>query len=79
VFGHSPLCFRVAVSRGEDIGHLFDKDESRLVATAKRLGVRVIAIDRRGQPGQHIDLCGGPMRKALAECESAEAYTEDMR
>jgi hypothetical protein len=31
--------------------------------------VKVIVIDRPGTPRQHIDLCGGPLRKAVAECE----------
>jgi hypothetical protein len=54
----APRCFVAAVDRGEDIAHLFDLDEVRLIATARRLGVR-----------QHIDLCGSPLRKALALCE----------
>lgn len=61
----APRCFVQAVDRGEDIAHLFDRDEDRLVATVKRLGVRVVVVGRRGQPGQHVDLCGGPLRKAL--------------
>lgn len=62
-------CFVAAVDRGEDIAHLFDLDRDRLVATARRLGVRVVKIDREGTGKQHIDLCGGPLRKALAMCE----------
>lgn len=65
----APRCFVRAVDRGEDIAHLFDQDEARLVATARRLGVRVVVVDRRGLPGQHIDLCGAPLRRALAMCE----------
>lgn len=46
------------------IGHLFDQDKDRLIATARKLGVRVIKIDREGEPGQHIDLCGKPYDRA---------------
>lgn len=67
----APRCFVAAVDRGEHIAHLFDLDEVRLIATAKRLGVRVIVVDRPGTDRQHIDLCGGPLRKAKALCEVA--------
>ena len=66
---HAPRCFVQAVDRGEDIAHLFDQDAERLVETALRLGVRVTYIHHRGQPAQHIDLCGGPLRRAMALCE----------
>jgi hypothetical protein len=69
VFRCSPRCFRQAVARGEDIGHLFDLDRARLVATAKRLGIRKVVVDREGTDKQHVDLCGAPLFKALAECE----------
>lgn len=65
----APRCFLRAVDRGEKIAHLIDQDEARLVATARRLGVRVIVVERRGTARQHIDLCGAPLRKALAMCE----------
>lgn len=65
----APACFVNAVRRGENIAHLFDQDETRLVATARGLGVNVIRIERRGTPHQHIDLCAGPLRKALAMTE----------
>jgi hypothetical protein len=65
----APRCFVAAVGRGEDIAHLFDRDEARLVATVRRLGVRVVVVERRGTPRQHVDLCAGPLRKALALCE----------
>lgn len=67
----APRCFVAAVDRGEDIAHLFDLDRDRLVATARRLGVRVLVIDREGTDRQHIDLCGGPLRKAMAMCGGA--------
>lgn len=68
----APSCFVNAVKRGEDIAHLFDQDQGRLVRTAKRLGVKVILVERVGTENQHIDLCGAPLRRAKRECE----YTE---
>lgn len=62
----APRCFVAAVDRGEDIAHLFDLDRARLVATAKRLGVKVVVVDRDGTDRQHVDLCGAPLRKAVA-------------
>jgi hypothetical protein len=51
--------------RYPEIGHLFDMNKARLIATAKELGVRVIKVEREGQTGQHIDLCGKPFEKAV--------------
>jgi len=48
--------------------HLFDRDVERLKATARRLGIRRVYIDRRGDRGQHVDLCGKPLDRAIAEC-----------
>jgi hypothetical protein len=62
----APFCFRREVEAGRDIAHLFDQDEMRLIATARGLGVKVILVEHRGQPDQHIDLCAGPLRKAIA-------------
>lgn len=68
----APACFKREVNAGRDIAHLFDLDEERLRATAKKLGVRVIVVERDGQGGQHIDLCGGPLKKALLLCKHPE-------
>lgn len=68
----APKCFVDAVDRGEYIAHLFDTDRSRLVETARRLGVRVLHVDRDGDRGQHIDLCSGPLRKAYKLLERAD-------
>jgi hypothetical protein len=65
----APGCFKREVNAGRDIAHLFDRDVARLVATVRRLGVKVVVVERRGQRGQHVDLCGAPLRKALAECD----------
>ena len=64
----APRRFVAAVDRGEDIAHLFDLDTERLKSTARKLGVRVIYIDRAGTDRQHIDLCGAPLRKARLKC-----------
>jgi hypothetical protein len=34
--------------------------------------VRVVVIEHRGEDDQHIDLCGAPLRRALAQCLSQE-------
>lgn len=47
--------------------HLCDDNRVHLVAIARRLGVRRIKVSRDGQPGQHIDLCGGPLKRAIKE------------
>lgn len=65
----APRCFVAAVDRGEDIAHLFDLDRERLIRTAKSLGVKVVYVDRDRTPSQHIDLCAGPLRKAISLCE----------
>jgi hypothetical protein len=67
----APWCFRAAVRRGEYIAHLFDQDVGRLALTARRLGVKIVVVERLGTPAQHVDLCAGPLRRALALCEAA--------
>jgi len=64
----TPQCFKGK----RQIAHLFDQDAERLQSTARKLGVRVVRIERRGQPGQHVDLCGKPLGRAQAQCEEAE-------
>ena len=64
----TPQCFKGQ----RQIAHLFDQDAERLQATARKLGVRVVRIERRGQPGQHVDLCGKPLGRAVALCERGE-------
>jgi len=63
----TPGCFR----RGGQIAHLFDTDLVRLVATARRLGVRIIKVERGGTPRQHIDLCGKPLERACVLCQQS--------
>lgn len=73
-YDKAPRCFVQAVERGEDIAHLFDLDSARLIKTARKLGVRVIYIDREGTERQHIDLCGVPLRKAKEMCQQEEMF-----
>lgn len=61
--GAAPAVFR----RHRNWAHLIDRDEARLVATAKRLGVKNIKVSRQNRPGQHIDLCGEPLARAIGE------------
>jgi hypothetical protein len=56
-----PACFHGA----QVIGKIFDQDARRLADTARALGVRIIKIDRPGEPEQHIDLVGAPLHRAL--------------
>lgn len=59
----TPKCFREASLWG----HLIDYDFERLKKTAMRLGVRRIVVSRHNQTGQHIDLCGKPLERAIEE------------
>ncbi len=72
----APACFRRSRVKhdGQHVwAHLFDDDTDRLQETARRLGVRVATVQRRGEPGrQHIDLCGVPLAHAIAECETQQ-------
>jgi hypothetical protein len=62
-----PRCFRAALARGEHIAHLFGKCVPVLRAEARRLGVRVVLVEHEGRESQHVDLCGTPLRRLLAE------------
>lgn len=58
----TPACFKGR----RELAHLFDRDPKRLIATARKFGVRVIKIEREGDPmRQHIDLCGKPLERAI--------------
>ncbi|MBU6429915.1 MAG: hypothetical protein KGR26_12955 [Cyanobacteria bacterium REEB65] len=61
----APRCFVREVDAGNDIAHLFDQNLGRLRDTVRELGVRVVVVERRGEPGQHVDLCAGPLQKAI--------------
>lgn len=64
----APQCFK----RSKQFAHLFDQNRERLRATARKLGVRVIFVDRSGTTRQHIDLCGRPLERALAIASAVE-------
>lgn len=57
--------------RYPEIAHLFDQNLFRLALTARKLGVRVVVVEKQGTPRQHVDLCGKPFERAKALCESA--------
>lgn len=63
LFPGVPACFK----RSRFWGHLVGDDVKQLINTGERLGVKQIVIGRRGRPGQHIDLCGTPLDKAIRE------------
>ena len=60
-----PPCFRT----GNQFAHLFDWDRQRLRETARRLGVERVVIHERPHEVPHVDLCGRPLARALAEAE----------
>lgn len=60
----APACFK----RTRPWAHLQDYDLERLKKTARALGVRIIVVGREGRKGQHIDLCAGPLQKAIKLC-----------
>lgn len=70
----TPSCFKGRAH----LAHLFDQDRERLIATARRLGVRVIKVERPGARGQHIDLCGKPLERALALANQTGAEQLDL-
>lgn len=53
--------------------HLIDHNEARLIAVATQLGVWPVRVERRGRRGQHVDLCGPALDRALAECLAPSA------
>lgn len=65
IYPGAPRVFK----RSREAAHLFDQNKSRLVRTARRLGVNVIKIGREGIDKQHIDLCGQPLKRAKMRAE----------
>lgn len=64
----APLVFRQTTPWA----HLIDRDKDRLIATARRYGVNVVKVGRAGERGQHIDLCGAPLRRAMTEAPTSK-------
>lgn len=66
-----------AIFRGQyPWAHLIDHNFDRLVTTARRLGVRRTVVGREGGRGQHIDLCAGPLRRAVAAAAIHAGYED---
>jgi len=64
-FPNAPNCFK----RAKLWAHLMDNNEERLIRTARELGVKVIKVSKRGERGQHIDLCGVPLERAMTRAK----------
>lgn len=71
IYSDAPRCFK----RCKVWAHLFDNDVKRLTETAKNLGISCISIERQGKIGQHIDLCGKPLEKALDTIDKEINFT----
>lgn len=63
----APRVFRT----GDQFAHLFDQDLDRLVKTARVLGVRKIVPQHVGTERQHVDLCRGPLERAIDRANMA--------
>lgn len=72
----APGCFVREAKAGRAWAHLFDQDHERLIETARRLGVNVILVSNEGTHKQHVDLCGRPLERAVAEALGAEGATD---
>ncbi len=71
----APGCFQ----RSKAWGNLYDQDVKRLVQTATDLGVKRIIVHHQGTPKQHVDLCGGPLLKALRAIEAMPLLAMEAR
>ncbi len=69
----APACFMKEAKAGRPWAHLLDQNLDRLLALGRKLGVSASALDKKGQPDQHLDLCAGPLRKAMAMAETRAA------
>jgi hypothetical protein len=72
-----PAVFWIEAKEGRPWAHLFDRDAIRLADTARRLGVRDVLIERQGEPGQHVDLCGKPLARAIGEADRSPLRKPD--
>lgn len=76
VFDPQPFCrpgTATCFKRAKRAGHLLDQDAGRLLDTAARLGVRRVYLHHGGTRLQHVDLCGKPLERAIAEARPAVA------
>ena len=53
-------------------GHLFGDNADELIRLAKIFGVRRPFVHRKGQRGQHVDLCGRPLGLMMQGIQQAE-------
>lgn len=51
---------------------LIDSKADRLYETARRLGARNVRVLRQGREGQCVEICCGPLNRAVAECATPE-------
>jgi hypothetical protein len=63
--------------RNRPWAHLLDQDLVRLQRTARELGVKVIKVGHPKRKSQHIDLCGKPLERAVAECCCCDRPTNE--
>lgn len=71
----APQCFKATTQ----FAHLFDQDYQRLIATARRLGVRVVVPQHCGTNRQHVDLCGKPLTRDIAIAHQVADRERTMR
>lgn len=75
---NAPAVFKMCARKGQNWAHLLDQNKTRLIMTARMLGVKKVAVHREGLTTQHIDLCGWPLFKAIQEAEEASAMIESI-
>lgn len=67
---NAPQVFR----SGSQFAHLFDQDLDRLIRTVRMLGVRKIVPQHVGTDRQHVDLCRGPLDRAIDRANMAAKH-----
>lgn len=78
VYGALPFDSAPAVfKRNKEWAHLFDQDRARLMATTRKLGVRVIVVDHNGRRGQHTP--SEDLLRYTAPWLSPEVFRRDRR
>ena len=70
--GGQALYLRRRFPKEQQTAWLIDNQADRLYETARRLGARTVRILRQGRDGQCVDLCCGPLNRAVAECSTDE-------
>lgn len=70
--GNQALLIAKRVRGKPQLARLIDHDTDRLYATARRLGLRYVHIERGGLIGQHVVFEGRPLDRAMSECAAME-------